>query len=274
MKGLFGVANTTIFRVSTIFKEQLMDVRVQILGFEDNVRPRAGAVLVPTTKLFLKHRKSLERTNASVFVFDTPILLDYLSPIKLLDSKKAGSLRYKMYDLDPADVATAIASKNTSTITCGNNDVISTLLGATLPSVMKPIQTFLYSIQDTEHRNYCSAEILHYLASSKTKLSDLGTSLILASKQKKTSPALERLMTFLEEDTTKQTKKVVTHILRTQAAGDTSDVDTLCCEARISAYDVNYILHALGKHKRYYVRIPRKYGQASVFREYGPRHAR
>lgn len=271
MKGLFGIGNTNIYRVSTIFRESLPDVKLQILGFEDDVKPRAGAILVPTLKLFVKHKKALEATNASVFVFDTPVLLDYLVPIKLLDAKKASSFKYKLYELSPSDVKEAVASKEKIKVSSKAIDVIPRLLGETLPSVMKPIQTFLYTVPNTEHRVFYTKEILHFFASKKTSVEDLRASLISLSKQKKSFSALDKILEFLSEGSSKNTKAVVVKVLKAKAKGKSVNVEKIATEYQVSSYDVKYILSALGRNKKYFVSYENGRTTEDIFKEYHSR---
>lgn len=268
MNGLFGIGNTNIFKVSTIFKENLPDVKLQILGFEDSVKPRANAILVPTMKLFTKHKKALEQTNAAVFVFDTPVLLDYLEPIKLLDAKKAGSFKYKLYELSASDIVEAVKAKGKVKVSSKSIDVIPRLLGDTLPSVMKPIQTFLYSVPNTEHRVFYTKEILHFFASKKTSIEDLKASLISISKQKKSFSALDKVLGFLTEAGAKNTKAVVVKVLKAKAKGKSANVDKLCTEYKVSPYDVKYILSALSRNKKYFVSYDKGRSTDEIFKEY------
>ncbi len=274
MKGLFGLGNTNILTVSTMLKENLPDAKVQILGFEDSVRPRAGVILVPTLKLFTKHKKALEAANATVFVFDTPVALEYVEPIKLLDAKRVAAFKYKLYDAAVSDVVGATQTKEKIRATLKPVDVIHRLLGDTLPSVMKPIQTFLYTISNTEHRSAYTKQILHFFASKKTSIEDLNASLISISKHKKSFAALDKVLDFLEEPSAKSTKQVVITVLKADARSKSVNVEKLCEEYKVSSYDVKYILSALRKDKKHFVSYEKGRTTEEIFKEYHSRKSK
>lgn len=271
MKGLFGIGNTNIYAVANVFKETLPDLKLQVLWFNDDVRPRANVILIPTVKLFIKHKKALDATKAHVFIFDIPILLASVDPITLLDVKKVSNFKYKLYELTPEDIKAAVASREKVVASHKPPEIITLLLSETLPSVMKPIQTFLYTIPVAQNRAFYTSEILHFFASKKTSIDDLRTSLISVSKQKKSFSALDKILDFLSEGASKNTKSVVIKVLKARAKGKSESVEKLAQEYQVSSYDVNYILSVLSKNKKYFVPCGNGKTTEDIFKEYHSR---
>ncbi len=146
MRALYGLGNHNIYQVQEVFRHNAKDIKLQVLGFDGEVKPKADVILVPTVSLFTKHRKPLNETKAVVFIFDTPVLLEYLKPIQVLDVKKLASFRYVFTDLHKDALLATLKSEGSVKVEQSTVDVIPRLLNATFPSIMKPILNFLYSI--------------------------------------------------------------------------------------------------------------------------------
>lgn len=268
MKGLYGIGNTNIFNTLNMLKKIDSSLKIQTLGFEDSVKPRANVILVPTVSLFLKRKNLLEESSSSVFVFDTPVLLDYLKPIEILDAKKSTSFKYKLYELQESQLRDALSEKRKIKIKKEDIDIIPSLLNSTIPSIMKPIQTFLYSIPNTENRLFYNKEILSFFKSKSTSTKDLRKSLILLSKQKKSFKALDKLIDFLNEDSVVNTKNVILKVLKYKKNGKAPNIDKLSSDRSVSAYDVRYILKASSSHDRSFTHYPKGKSTDEFFQEF------
>ncbi len=248
MKGLFGIGNTNVLNTLNIIKEIDSSLKVQVLGADDTVKSRADAILVPSVALFLKRRLPLQESSSSVFVFDTPVLLTSIKYLELLDARSSKNFTFKLYEVSSEQIKEALNKRLKVKLKSQKLNIIPVLLNETTPSIMKPIQTFLYSIVNTQERAAYNKELFKYFTCKNTDLKALQSSLISLSKQKKSGKALERLLSFLEEDDVKNVKCVVLKALKHNSHGDKPEIDKMATEYGVSAYDVRYLINAAKSH--------------------------
>jgi len=232
---LHGVSNANILSVTLLLKEKGV-TQVQVLNFEDTIKPRAKVLLIPTVTLFLKRRQSLKDMKASVIVFDTPYCLEQISDLVLLDAKRSTNFKYKFYDLCWEQLELVLKTQSKIKARKKDDNLIQVLLDQTTPSIMKPIQTYLYTIKDVEERQRCNSIILKYFFEKKISIEELRASLISVSKHN--TKKLNALMTFLSEDRPKNVK----YILINSKKKDANSIETLCKKFGVSSYDIRYLL--------------------------------
>lgn len=246
MKALYGISNSNIHTVSKLFSKY-KDLKVQVLGFDDNVVPKTQILLVPTVSLFLSNRKAINKTNSVVFVFDTPSLLMYLKPIELLDATLVTSWTFNLKQLQESDIK-KIVKRHTNTkekvqVEKLTVDLIPKLLGASAPSVMKPILTFLYKIPDANKRLEYRKQVMLWFATEKMSVEDLHKTLVLLSSRKFSS--LDNLIQFLQEPLSQDTKRVVLKSIKKDYTTKTFNVEKECRNTSANKYDISYILKSI-----------------------------
>lgn len=253
MRVLYGLGNHSIFHVQRTLKEHNRALKLQTLGLATSVKPGAEVILVHTVTNFNRKRKDLNASDAVVIVFDTPVLLETLDPIELLDAKRIAPLRYAFTPFSKEELLTRLNVSGNVTAQRQEVDVIPTLLNSTFPSIMKPMLTFLYSIPNTDKRIDYRFQLLRYLIKPKISMKDLRKSLIALSRQKETSTNLDELLDFFTTEQVANTRKVLGAIRKAKKAGHPPRIDKLCEEHRVSAFDVKYIQKVYYRDKKHLV---------------------
>lgn len=257
MKALYGLGNHSVYSVRKTLRGHSKDLRVQVIHSECRVDQTADVLLVSNVSNFLRVRKELNASNAVVFVFDTPVLLEYLKPIVLLDVKKRASFRYSYVDLRAETLIRALSEKTTKiTVESFTIDLIPKLLEGTFPSIMKPVLTFLYTIPDLEKRLLFRFQILTYMMNRRVGADDLKQTLIELSRQKKSYRALDDLIDFLTTDSVKATRKVLRKVSKAKKQGKSVKIDKLCEEYKVNSFDVRYVSKAFQADQKHFVAYP------------------
>lgn len=211
MKHIFGVTNNSILQVQehlrAFFKEEGVKGKIQSLGLSDEPLKKADVILVATVSHFLRKLPLIERTKAVVFVFDSPILCEYIKPITLLDvMAKKQSYVYNFKPLESVTFAAAMREAldgGKVKVERKSIDVIPTMLGEQLSTVLNPVQDFLYGVRDTDKRLHFQKAIYTWLVSG-SSAAVLKKRLIELQGIKagaKLPVAMTRLIAELETDT-------------------------------------------------------------------------
>lgn len=239
---LLGLGNHNIHTASQMFKSS------QMLDFDGEIPEGTHTLLVPTVNLFMKHKAKLEKTKNTVIVFDTPVLLEYLHPIRILDlmAKKASySFRFKPLSAKEANEAIA-DTEHVKAVDYKYIDIIPTLLQASQGSILNPILNYLYAIPDTDKRTYHQKLVYTWLRSDKG-IEDLHKSVLKFTKQKKVTKGLSRLSTFLVSELANNTRKALVTITEAKALKKPVNFKKIEKDFKVSAFDLKYLLKALRK---------------------------
>ena len=249
MRGLFGIGNSSIALVSYIIKEKYPDKKVQILSPEENAKNKAEIILVPSIQVFCKNKTALEGTKASVFIFDTPAYLEFLYPIRILDAKKSSGFQYKLFNINISDIESALLINERTRASIRTVNIIPKLLNSTIPSILKPIMTFLYSVQNTEQRALYKQQIFSYFSDKKLSTNDLRASMLSITGNKRSFKVVEGLVDFIKEELAENVKKAIISVVEEDASAKSSRINKICSDFSVSSYDVKYLLKAIYKKK-------------------------
>ena len=239
---LFGIATNNIFNVQRSLLLLNPKLRIQVVGFDDLPKD-ADVHLVPTTAKFLKVRHQLEELTSKVFVFDTPVLLEYLKPIRVLDvAKKTKTFKYGFHTLTPAILQEALDEKfKKQLVTKEAIDVIPTFLSQTQGSILSHILTFLYSVPKTDRRLKYQRMIYDWFQSEDSVVT-------LASKlSKKPNKAVTKLTNFLESSLAQNARKALQHIAQEKATKKSVPLDKVAKKFGVDLFDIKYVLKAIRK---------------------------
>jgi hypothetical protein len=268
MKQLFGVANNSPHYVQDCIarygRENESKLRVQILGLADKPSKKADVILVPTVSTFSKNLAALHARDAIVFLFDSPVMLGYVKPMEILDSKKGG-LSYKFvftpltYERvkDALDVGLS-ATKHVK-VSRSAIDVIPNMLNAQLTSILNPIQDCLYSIRDTDRRLEYQRIIYTWLVSgSSSKALEKQIAKLSTDKKGRNSPDIERMLTTLKEEGFANSRAGIVEAYQHKAVetpkgkkGKPLNYKKLCAKYNIDPFDIRYTLSLIRKFGSY-----------------------
>ncbi len=248
MLDLMGVANSNPFTFTQDLRQWLEDADVNpkgfkptLLGFGEWPEDVSGVVLVPTVSLLTRRLPLLEDANAVVVCFDTAVLLEYLTPLHMLDVlPKTQSFRYVFKPIDGFEVIRRIqqakAQRQHVEVSKKEVDLIPTLLGETQGSVLAPMLTYLYSVKDTNLRHEYQLKILHWMRDGLDLEEELPE-----------SRARDRLLEHLQSDVAVATLAAVREMVSKRKAGKTVNLEKLATSHKINVFDLKWVVHQFQK---------------------------
>jgi hypothetical protein len=161
VKAILGVANHNVGYVEQFLHphSKSKGYKFGVVGFGQKFPKSKDVVCVLSLHELKKNLKFLNKKSNQqvVILFDAPVHLEYVKNLKMLDVKpKKRSFCYSFMPLSKPDlthsVSQALNSSDTLKISIEDLKVVPTLLNETLPSILNPIQTFLYRIKNPEKR--------------------------------------------------------------------------------------------------------------------------
>ena len=258
MRGLLGVCNHGLLQVQqqikSYSKSKDIKLKVQTLGFGDEVRGSADVILVSTVNLFTRQYQHLQNTKAVVVVFDSPHMCSYLKPIELLDV--AGQKFSYVFNFKPieqvvfnATLARALKNKKKIKVSKEATDLIPTMLGEQLSTMLNPIQEFLYGIRDTDKRLHYQRVVYLWLV-SKGDVAQLKVKLLaLGSAKGKEPVALTRLVDTLSQPNFVKAKGAFREAFDAKVGKDGKkkgvNYKKLCTKYGVDPFDLRYTLKAI-----------------------------
>ncbi len=255
MKDILGISNNNIFGVYQTIKncvdnlddKEQAKYRVQSLGFSEAPKSGATIILVPTVARFLKQIDALNASNAIVLVFDTPVLLEYLKPIKLLDCKKKASYLYQFVELTTDKLMTTINTGFTGKrmqVESQTIDVIPTILNSVHGSILNHILTFLYSVPNTDKR-YQYQNIIYSWIQSQDDVDHL--EIKLKTLMKKKSVGFTKFIEYMKSDITANTRAAIKEIFELKAKKKPIMYKRISSVHQVNEFDLKYLLKAIRK---------------------------
>ena len=195
IRGIYGVSNHSPYLLGSILKQQ--GHKVSLLHSRYSGKPPKSPILLASSVRILHSYWETLMPNHLVFVFDNPASLAELgSPIPLdYDLSKTFCCRMSTFSHTELQekLAQCIASPEQKDLSYQEIDLLPQMLSEVIPSILTPLQNFLYSIQDVEIRLEKSRAFYSWFASNQ-ELDTLESSLALSSKPKK---SLIRLLEFV-----------------------------------------------------------------------------
>lgn len=266
MKALAGVCNNGILAVQQLLseygRERKIKFKVQTLGLSDEVKKKSDFILISTTHLLVKHAHALRKSNAVVIVFDTPMILEYLRPITLLDVQDK-KLSY-LYTFKPLEYASFAATMDAMRAQEGHVklvrekfDVIPTMLGAQLSTILNPIQDYLYGVRDTDKRLHYQKYIYTWLVSgADTKTLQKGLMKLIGGD--KVPVAMARMIEVLGQENFTKMRNAFKEAFEAKVTTDGKkkkavNANALSKKYGVDPFDIRYTLKALRKHGTFQV---------------------
>lgn len=259
MKALIGICNHNISTVRSMiaqYEQRKGKLRVQVLGETSVVDKKAQVILVPTVHLLSKRLVALNIGAALVFVFDNPVLCEYLHPIHLLDvSEKKLSYRFNFKPIAKSEIESllALANKERPLVKVKKDqiEVIPTMLNAQLSSILNPIQDYLYRIRDSDNKRHYNKIIYEWLASG-APVEALVRVLTKAITTKQGAKQLDLMLAELSTKEFKKTRQAFVEAFNTKAkTGKPVNYKKLGKKYGVDAWDIRYTMKVLRKFGRY-----------------------
>lgn len=265
MKALVGICNNSVLTVRDILEQYQKDrkrkMKVQVLGLEETVRKKAHVILISTLHCFIRNHKALEKSDAVVIVFDTPMLLEYVKPIAILDllEKKLSYIySFKPLDFDSfaAHMDAALGQKTNIKVKREQFDVIPTMLGSQLSTILNPVQNYLYGVRDTDKRLQYQKHIYTWLVSG-AAVATLEKGMMRLIGGDKKPVGLTRLVETLDQEGFLKMRKAFKEAFdsKVQTGAKKKAVNTKALAKRhgVDPFDIRYAMKALRKHGTFQV---------------------
>lgn len=171
MYNLLGVGNYSPHQVYDMLSEHH---EVEVLQFDARLEKptkKRVVLLCPTLALFNANREILNQcSKASVIVFDTPVKLEYLKPIELLDvASRKTSFIYKFKEIDPRALRRRIDKQTQVIIDERIVKVIPRLLRQSHDSFTAMILNFLSRIPNSEYKEQMKMMVYSHLSENHIK---------------------------------------------------------------------------------------------------------
>lgn len=239
MKGLFGISNTSIHHVWHLIS---VNPNIDVSVFEPgSKKPLSKIVLVPTIQTVINNIETFNKSDSIFFVFDAPVLLEYLRPIVLLDvEKKTSSFSYKFRDLTFDLISKTLSQCDKAksfVVTKKVINVIPVLLGKQ-SSFLTPIMTYLYLIPKGDGRYKYSKIIYDWLRTPNAPVEDLKIGANTASKT---------LFKFLKSERGITAKTAVEKIWALKKLKKPCNYKKLAKEHQVNVFDLKYLVKAIVK---------------------------
>jgi len=250
MKSLIGITNNDIFTVRTLIDKFAKKKRLQVLGFEDKLDRAANIIFIPTLALLLRHIKNINRSKATVFLFDDPVKCHYLKGITLLDIEKINpAYRYKFKPLTKALIKKALKIIGPAKIKQQDLKLIPTLLQNSDGGVLAPILDFLYQSPNAVRRQKYAKEIYLWFAGDKNVN-------VLRKKLQKIGgfgkdDSLEILIKILESNKYIALRKAVSEIWKRRKTDKPITYQKIIEQYKIKSYDIKFLIFNLEKYSVY-----------------------
>jgi len=230
VKAILGVSNHSAAHIEQHLRTLKKDkgLSYEIAAFGDTPSFKSDVLVVLSYPHFSKFLPKLNKiaNKQVVIVLDAAVHLEYVhtiqgegtEPINIIDvAPKKRSFCYSSVPLTAANLHEAIIKgheRKKSTKVCTKRmDVIPTILNSRTPSLLNPIQTFLYKQKDLSKRLLLQKVIFEWILS-------MGNTADLAEKLKehvRESPAVKELCKAFKDDLLSKTRKCVRLAISTKA---------------------------------------------------------
>jgi hypothetical protein len=247
MRGLYGVANHNPHAVATLL--QSLGYKPKLLGFGETSLTGADVYLVPSVSQFLRHREALNKKRCKAVVFDSPVLLEYLKPIVMLDvGKKRASYLYSFTPLDRNHVKEVFETDEKISVSHETVEVIPTILNAVTVSALNPILNFLYSVTNSDSRFKYQAIIYEWIA-SEDSIKLLKQRLLKLMRKKEPTATMKTLCAYFSSTQGLNIRRAVIEILSLRQSKKPVNYKALYKKYQVEPFDVKYLIRAIRKQK-------------------------
>jgi hypothetical protein len=214
---------------------------------ETKLTRKLECVLVPSCGLFLNRADDLLDWDGIVIIFDVPVRCDGLIGLTMLDVKERDqSFRYTFEKLAPEALLQAVKAAHKAAedvyFHVRTSNLIPYLLSQTSASQMDRIQTWKYSIKNTELRDAAMAKLTTWFFAPKPSVDQLRSALA-----KLLNVQSDRLDILFRDNRFAELKKAVLQVSERRQAGKPVPVDKVAEEHGVSAFDIRYLQNAYSK---------------------------
>lgn len=211
-----------------------------------DVKLNVNVVFTLSFHSFIEHMDSLDKSKAVVFLFDSPVVLSQAN-VPIMDAREASYLSWAKLATRPKafmDKLTAMLKSRKQFNVSSLNlelDLITDLL-ASQGSITQTILTVTMACKSTGQRQRATRAFIDWLVSGKT-----ADSLIdhLAANRVKVHESLTNVVEWFNSDAGLEARITAIKLNDSLSRGEKPNLDRLVKGTRMSAFDLNYLLHYL-----------------------------
>lgn len=240
MHGFFALTDTSIHDAS----QALSQFKTTIFQKDTVLDDQVDIVFITSVGIFLAHADRFVDWDGIVIIFDCPVRCDGLVGITLLDVKtRTESFRYVFDRISPeqleAKISAAMDERDDQFFHIRESNMIPYLLNRTSSSQMDRLQTWKYSIKNTELREVAMEKLIGWFFAPKPDLNALQTRLMTVLNLDK-SKALDILF---KDSKFPELKVAVLQVQALKDQGKSFSVDKIATKAGVSAFDIRYLMN-------------------------------
>lgn len=237
------------FAVALMQPHKPLPVTVDVAGLEtDGGKIDTQVILVVGVGPFLARAEELTDWTGVVIVFDCPVRCDGLVGVTMLDVKeRTESFTYVFERLTPEalveHVQKALDEDDEVFFHQRKSNMIPWLLSRTSSSQMDRLQTWKYSIKNTELRDVALEILVSWFFNPKPTIDQLKTRLMRVLSLDK-SKALDVLF---KDNKFEELRAAVVQVWGLKQDGKTIPIDKIAEKAEVSPFDIRYLVHTREK---------------------------
>lgn len=260
MRALYGITNHNPLVIDEMVSDIALTIKqknsksgavrptsYQFMNVGDVYNGKSKVVVCVTLATFLKNLSAFQDSKAVIYLVDSPLLCDTLQPITFLDCEKHTNFKYTYRRLDPNTVRDSLLTGLSSEhfkISQNTLDLIPTLLDATVPSILTPIQQFLYAVPDAERRAEYKSVIYQWLLKGE-KVSALADEIKRVSGGRLTERH-KRILEFFNGEGHKLVT-IMNDIRLGKEKKKAVNYKKLCKQHGIAKFDLKYLMQSIKK---------------------------
>lgn len=186
MKPVFGVANSNVIDLVAALKRLRPRTPVFVLSHSLSELPNTAKIVVaPSVASALKHRHSIEKTEAHLFIVDVAVNLKRVRGIELIDSKVGSDFNTIFYTLSTSILDSCLKDKSDykhRRIKVSNEPLHEKMLERTPVSPLAKLLTMFYAIPNKKKRELYKTVIYYWLVTPSLEPEYLERTLNLKTK--------------------------------------------------------------------------------------------
>lgn len=237
MNGFFALTDHSVHDAHQALSEFNTQIYTKGMALKD-----VDVALVTSVGIFLANHEVFIDWDGIVIVFDAPVRCDGLVGITMLDVKeRTESFRYVFDRITPeqlvAHVSVAMDEQEERFFHTRESNMLPYLLNRTSSSQMDRLQTWKYSIKNTELRDQAMERLVSWFFAAKPTIEQLQSKLMSMLNLDK-SKALDILF---KDSKFPELKAAVLQVQTLKDAGKSVAIDKIAEKAGVSAFDIRYL---------------------------------
>lgn len=243
MNGFFALTDHSVHDAHQALSCFNTEIYVKGMNLKD-----VDVALVTSVGIFLANNEVFLDWPGIVIVFDSPVRCDGLVGITVLDVKeRSASFRYTFERITAeqlvATISVAMDEQEEQLFHERKSNMIPYLLNRTSSSQMDRLQTWKYSIKNTELREQAMEKLIGWFFAPKPDLMALQQRLMTILNLDK-SKALDILF---KDSKFPELKAAVLQVQALKDQGKSFSVDKIAEKAGVSAFDIRYLMSVKAK---------------------------